>query len=693
MNHSLPMPRALRRNETRTIVLSLLAALGLTTAASGASPKVVTEGTLSVATGGTLLSGNTATFQEIFRQKKDGYGGLEDFTLSRMTDDSLLRFDARILPGNADYKVVGRWEKFDAYYVNASFQRFRTFTDGTGGELLPLSLALPYFNPELALDSTLISLELGNLKRGAVLWRLRYDRNSREGTKNSIRWGDSNLGAPTYAPRAFIPSYLMVDEVRDLVTAEASEKTETANWQVTGRYQHTKVNDTHVVRRRAGEPQDRYVTMRDGTEGNQVSGHAFYERIFSEKFRASAGGMLTTIDTNLTGNRIYGKSPDAQYAPNFAGQSGDGGYLGLDGNTQLKQYLGNINLYYQPTERISILPSIKYENLRQDSIEDHTDVSFTTGAAASTERAIEANNRNAWNEVTEDVEARYQRWANWSLSVRGQWNQGVGNIVEHSILRTNASDFIVHNSDYERIGQRYIASATWYARPGLTLAGQYNYRLKLANYTGIADNTSNLTTSKDRYPQYIVDNDIASHDANVRLTWRPSTQLSVTSRYAFQRADVTTAFDGLGKINNGRLRRQVITQSVTWNPTARLYITGAVNATFDQLWLPPHRLTIISDNNYVSTSLAAGYALGKVTDVYIDLSSYHAGNYRYNPEVTLPLNSTQTLESGFITWVRRHSDRVTYTAKYGHASNLDVTNGGQKNFRANVFYAKVQLKL
>src|SRR5205085_130460 len=134
--------------------------------------------------------------------------------------------------------------------------------------------------------------------------------------------------------------------------------------------------------------------------------------------------------------------------------------------------------------------------------------------------------------------------------------------------------------------------------------------------------------------------------------------------------------DGLPEIENGRLTRHVISQSATWNPTARLYLTGSVNVTYDQLEVPRNRFTFPSDNNYTSASLGAGYAIGKVTDLFLEANHYRADNYTDNPGITLPLNAGQKTQSAFLTWVRRQSDRLIYTAKYGYAINRDGMFGG-----------------
>ena len=671
----------------------LVTTFGLSIFATCLPAQVVTSGTIAVAGGGALLDGDQPAFQQRMRQRKDGYGGIEEFMWSRTTDDTLLRFDGRAMPGNEDYLFAARWEKFDAFYVEANYKQFRTFYDGSGGRFLPRDLTISWFNEGLELDRSYLSFEIGTLVPDRPQWRLRYDRMTRDGTKNSTRWGESNLAGQPFVPRAFIPSYLLVDETRDIFTAEVSQMTDDANWKVSGRHERTRIGNRHVTRRRALENPNRYGTMNEATEVDLFSGHGFYERIIHEKLRASAGGLITSIDTNISGSQIYGATPNAEYSPTFAQrQTGDVGYRGLIGGTRMKQYLGNLNVFYQPAKYWILRPGLKYEHLRTDGDEGHIDTDFGGGAAAAAiQRQIESGSRNSWNEFTEELEVRYTRWAKWTLDVRGQWNQGTGNLVEQSILLPNSTRVLDRETEYERFGQRYIVNASWHGRPGLTVAAQYNYRLKLADYDHRRDNTNNRA-GPDRYPAYIIDQDIESHDGNIRFSWRPKAMLGFVTRYAYQHSIITSTMDGLPEIQHGKLTRHVVTQTATWNPTARLFLSGALNMTYDQLEVPRHRLTMNSDNNYTSASLGAGYALGKVTDIYLDANHHRADNYTDNPAVTLPLNAGQMLQSAFLTWVRRHSDRVIYTAKYGYARNRDGTFGGLNDFDAHVFYAKVQYK-
>lgn len=656
-----------------------------------ASAQVVSGGSISFSAGGALQDGDRPAFQKFSGHKKAGYGGIEDFSWSRTTDSSLLRLELRALAGDEDYRLHVRWEKFDAYYIEANYRTFRIFTDGSGGLFRPRNLSFSYFDEALELDRSYLSFEIGTLAPDRPQFRLRYDRNTRDGVKNSLRWGDSNLAGQPFVPRAFSPSYLVVDEVRDVFTAEASQQTDTTNWKLVGRYERTRQDNHHVARRRPGEAQDRYVTQVEGRRTDHISGHGYYDRIINEQLRISAGGLATAIDSNLYGSKIYGGTPDAEYSATFARrQNGDVGYFGLTGDSQLRQYVANLNAVWQPAKYLTIRPGVKYDHLRVDGAESHTDTDFAGAASAAVQRQIEAANRTSWNEVTGDLEVRFSRWPSLSLYARGIWNAGEGTLVEQSILLPTRAPVIDQDTDYERQGERLLLNATWQVRSGLSVGVQFNHRTKTADYSSRRD--AAINTTNNRYPAYIIDQDIEARDVQAHVSWRPASVLSLVTRYAHQRSVITSTFANQPEIRNGILTRSVISQSASWTVTPRLYLTAAGSLTYDQLQVPRHRLTFFSDNNYTSVNLGGGYALGKVTDLQLDTYFYRADNYRDNPEVTLPLNSGQMVRSAYLTWIRRHSERLTFTAKYGYATNRDGTFAGYNNFNAHQLYGKVQYK-
>lgn len=122
----------------------------------------------------------------------------------------------------------------------------------------------------------------------------------------------------------------------------------------------------------------------------------------------------------------------------------------------------------------------------------------------------------------------------------------------------------------------------------------------------------------------------------------------------------------------------------------RLYLTANVNFTWDQLATPAYQFVLNSDNNYVNGTIGAGYALAKKDDIYVDHSFFRAKNYVDNANLSLPYGVDQKRQGTYLTWLRRQSDHLLYTVKYGYVTHRDNTWFGRNNFDAHVIYGRVQ---
>ena len=61
------------------------------------------------------------------------------------------------------------------------------------------------------------------------------------------------------------------------------------------------------------------------------------------------GGSFTTIDTDLSGSRIYGPTYNSQFSPTYPNsQARDEGFTGLTGGGNTKEYVANVNLMLTP---------------------------------------------------------------------------------------------------------------------------------------------------------------------------------------------------------------------------------------------------------------------------------------------------------------------------------------------------------
>lgn len=663
--------------------------LGAASTAAAAASSITTEGTLAFGGGGALLDGNRPAWQRTFQHQKDGYGGLEDFTLTRRTPDTLFRVEARAVLGDADYRLAARWERFDAFYVDAGHQTFRTFYDGSGGFFLPRSLSFDALEESLHIDRASWWFEIGTLTPSAPQWRLRYARQTRQGNKSSTRWGDSNLVGAPYTVRSIVPATFAIDETRDIVTLDVEQQTDETTWAAGARVERSRVANANYVRRRPTEPQSRYVTARDEIQTDLFTAHSFFERTVSEQLRYSAGGLISTLDTNTAGSRIDGPAFNAAYNATFAQrQAFDMGFYGLLGGTQLKQYIGNLNFVYEPRKHWSVRPTVKYEHLRKEGIADFIDTNVLFGTLAPVQNQVAANSANSWNEFTEEIEVRTTRWPGWVVDLRGLWSQGTGHLVEQSVIVPTQVRLIDRDTEYDRFGQKYTFNAAWYPKSGFTLSTQYYFKLRVNDYRATRDNTPDR--NPDRYPHYVIDQDLATHDVNLRVSWRPAARLAFVARYELQQSDIVSTLAGHPEEQTRNLTRHIAGLSSTWTATSRLYLTASLNRTSDRLETPVHRFNVTSESDYFNGSVAAGYALGKVTDLYLDYTFYRADNAVDHSLVTLPLDAEQRQDSVFLTWVRRHRPHLTYTGKLGYGANRDAMTGGINNYDAFMLYGKVQ---
>ncbi|HEY0946374.1 MAG TPA: hypothetical protein VGD81_13945 [Opitutaceae bacterium] len=657
---------------------------------SQTSPATI-EGVFAVGGGGFLQSGNRANFQSDLQHRKDGFGGIEEFRLTKeLSKDTIFTLDARALYGDEDYLFDARIVKEEVGYLTFGYQQFRVWYDGTGGYFPPTNTIIHLNNEDLYVDRGSFWFEAATTRADRPNLKIRYEHQFREGKKGSTIQGDYNV--PVFGTRSFVPSLYKLDETRDIVTVDLSREAEDYQWVVGARYDRSELDNQRRTNRQPGAAADRKVTSKDQTVTDMFSAHAYTERKFGEKFTFSTGGMITTLDTNLEGSRIYGQGYDPVYDPAyFRRQQRDEGFYDLGGGSQMKQYVFNANLVYQPAKHWTIRPALRFESTRTDTLAHFIETNVGAGPAfVSVGEELEADSDKDWTEFTESVEVRYTGIANWTHSLKAEWLQGDGELSEEIAEHTGVID-LDRDTDITRLTQKYAYTANWYARPGLSLAGQYYYKVRVNDNDNVRDST---VSTADRYPAYITDQDFETHDFNVRLSWRPASLVSLVTRYDYQNSTILSQEAGLGPVESSDYTSHIIAQSVTVNPIPRLYVTASANVTFDQVATPAIDTGIVKngDNNYFNASLGAGYALSDRDDLYADYYRYQADNYINNSAVSMPYGADEEQDVATLTWVRRQSEHLIYTFKYTYANFTDRAAGGSRDYEAHGLYGKVQYR-
>ena len=645
------------------------------------------EGSISVSGGGTFLDGNRAAFEQRFRTEKSGFGGLESLRYRREGDHSSFALDSHLIAGDADYGLSGQWTYCETSYVDFGYRRYRIFYDGSGGYFAPSASFFPIYDDKLHVDRERLWLEIGFKPTDLPRLKLRYERLTRQGLKPSSEWGDTNLTGNRGA-RAIVPSFLELDEARDIVSLDANHETDDSAWVAGLRYERTALDNARQNFRRPQEPAARAVTTTDVTSSDLFSAHGYYERRFSPRLLASAGAITTALDTNIEGDRIYGPDYNPVFNPLLASrQPADLGFLDLTGGTRLKQHVFNLTAVHQPSEHWRIRPAIRYENLQTDGMSSFIATNVANNLA-TTQLGSEAVSEKQEDKLTGTLEVRYTGRPAWSHSFRAEWNHAAGDLEETLFNSATRARQLDRLTDYTRTAQKYALASQWYARPGLTFTSEYYYKLRLNDYDAVRDSTS--VSAFDRYPVFITNQDFATHDFNLRTTWRAAPTLSFVTRYDLQYSTITTSFIDRPEIRNARQTAHIISESVSWTPHTRLYVLASGNLTYDQLATPAAPFILNSDNNYLNASLSAGYVLSEKTDLVLDANHYSARNFADNSAISLPYGADQKTESVSLTAVIRQSEHLVCTLKYRYAEHTDLTAGHRNDFRAHSVYAKTE---
>jgi outer membrane receptor protein involved in Fe transport len=90
--------------------------------------------------------------------------------------------------------------------------------------------------------------------------------------------------------------------------------------------------------------------------------HAFSESRLSPKFLLTTGYSFTTLDSDISGYRIYGPNYDPDFAQRLPNPDS---FDNLVGGSQLDQHVANLNLMWNLTDHLVLIPSLRVE--KQDT--------------------------------------------------------------------------------------------------------------------------------------------------------------------------------------------------------------------------------------------------------------------------------------------------------------------------------------
>lgn len=692
-------------SSSRPVVLvcsGLLFAASLLAAAEKKEPPL--ENNIDFSYGYTSLDGDRPAYQKNLQLNEGGFGGIEDLYLTKALNDSTnLVLKGRALAGNNDYLFDLTITKDEVGYLKAGYKEYRVWYDGSGGYLPSKLFTKSLYDEDLAIDRGNLWFEFGYTAEDKPHFILRYDLFTREGTKDSTHWGDTGLAVSAAATRGLLPTFWKIDEKRHQLNAELGQTKDSQTWALAVRSDKGDYTNSRNISRRAGEAgQDRKITAKEGQDYDLFQVRGSYENRIHEKLMVTTAVARTTIDTTLSGSRIYGADFDPVYDGAFVNrQQRDEGFFDLHGTSEMKQTIGTLSARYEPTKHVVVVPSARFETIDWSNSVHFEETNFGGGTArAPTVEAVGADSEKDWEVVAGALEVRYTGLKHTSLNFKAEWTDSEGNLTEERILEpgtTHQAISIDRDTRFERQSQKYAATASWYLRPGTTLAAQYYYKVRANDYRNTRDNT---VSTSDRYPAYLANQDFETNDFNVRLSTKLGAQLRSVTRYDYQRSTITSQDIGLSFDESANMTSHIVSQTLSWTPRPRWYVQGSANLVWDTLRTPAAPLTgaagglvANSDSNYTYFGLGGGYVIDEQSDIFLDYTRTESnGSFTDNSVKTVAYGSEFTTQLASVTWSRKLDRRTSVSLKYAYAKNDDAVSGGNADYEAHMIYGKVQYR-
>jgi hypothetical protein len=640
---------------------------------------------------GVLIDGSEAEFMRRHGIDRTISGGIEDFHYERnLSKESTMSIDGRGIFDSHDYflKLEVDREKFGKWELG--YKEFRTWYDGSGG-FYPQGGGQWFrlYDPELKLDrgEAWFKAELAIPDLPVLEFEYMYE--FRNGQKDSLHWGDTTFGG--LGTHKIVPSFRDINERRDIFDVNLKHDIDITSYKVGLTYETTADANKLYVRRNPGQSIDRSITTREIQQGDSFNFYGSTETWFSENLLLSTGYSLRTLDTDIGGDFIYGTGYDAPFDARFPGrQTNDSGFLDLEGGSQKKQAIVNINGMLIPSEKWTVISGVRIEADDTDGFAHHL---ISSSSGVTTRTYVDGRNDVDLIKVSENAELRYTGFTNWVFFVRGGWDENQINVSE-SLRNPDTSVYTFRReTETDRLGQKYTAGANWYPMKKLNLGGQYYHRINSVSYNHLDDTT--LATGGDRYPAFIDKQEFETDDLNLRVKWRVLSNLTSVSRYDFQETSIVSTMSGLASQESGRTTSHIWGETLSWNPLSRLYLQGGINYALNRTETPLNGYfgaVQEAKNNYLVSTFSSGYGIDDKTDIYLQYNYYHAfDNYYDNSEFGLPLGSAAEENQVILKLDRRISDTIHWTGQYGFFSNSDKLYGGNKDYDAHMLYSSINI--
>jgi hypothetical protein len=690
--------------------------------------------------GGLSVNGDAAQFKQEHRISGDIFGGISDLHLEQAVGKKgQLTIDGHAMFDNHDYDVKLDLSFPGVGYIRGGYTEFRSWYDGNGGFSPGNGQFFTPPDQEMELDRGEAWVELGLRMPNLPEITLHYSHLFRDGRKDSTIWGDTTLtGLAVNPTRKIAPAFRDINETRDIFSADILQNFGKTDIGLGMRYEHSEVDDRLQLERNAGQlppvvaapGAQRFITDNGRNNLDSFNGHVTAETRFSDSLWFTSAYSYSTLDSDISGTRIIGAGYDSMYGdPILTLQSNDHGVLNLSGVSQVNEHVANLNLMWLPAKKLTVLAAFRYTREDQDSASSFLD----SNTAANTAPFTATNPAGGFHQITpvlrsgdtaesfnnfaESLELRYTGIDNWVFYARGEWEEEDGNVHEH-IVAAGPVDQGSMNKDTDMLMQKYTVGLNWYPTTTLNVSGQYYHKSVDYDNHFISELATPPVVGSER-SQRLLSQELDTDDVNFRVTWRPKLPpklgtIAFVTRYDYVHGTIDGMWGispagtpGVGLTGTTLAEQQsavitnhVISESVTWNPCARLYLQGNLSYVLNETDTPadfnliPNTSPTVLDfkNDYWTASGAAGFVLDQKTDLRAEYSYYRADNSQNNFLVAQPYGMGATEHTVSASISRQITKNVRLKVQYSYFNYTDQLFGGHNNYEAHSVFSTLQFR-
>jgi hypothetical protein len=682
--------------------------------------------------GGAFISGDDQGFMRRTQTNGDFYGGIDTAQLSyELNDSTTLTLDGHALPGMEDYEINIDLEKTDVGYVKAGFKQFRTWYDASGGYLeganMEASEVGSLLDDERSIDRGEIYFEAGLRMEDIPEITFSYRHLYRDGDKDSTCWGDTRANTAWSGPGTSSPAFKLmpavwdIDETTDIFELDVEHTLGNTDLGAGMVYETYSLDNSRYTPRWGTKPsappptatgtsnQVLDVNITEKTDADIFAGNIHSVTRFSDKAWLSFAASYSSMDTDIDGgSREYGAywALPGQIIPGPSTGSAakrDYAYDQMTGGSNVSQFITNLNFMWVPVTDLTITPSLRYEN---ESVDTYSN--FRAYNTNQTWQGLqELGSYTDMDSTTGAVDIRYTGLANVVLYGKGLWGQEKEDILRED--RILPGEFL--DSDVDIDEQEYVIGANWYALRNLSFAVQGFHSERdqaLDHEVGNQPKSPNSAPGgANNFRPIMTEHNVEVDDINLRMTWRPLSNVSLVTRYDYQHSEFEN--EGINWsppnspiiydiIESGDIKSHILSQSVTWNPMERMYVQGSVSWATSETDTP-EQYTGDSDSDYVVGSITSGYSIDAKTELTASYSYFTASNYvnsvGYTGVDTIGYGLETSEHSISLTLTRVLTENMICNLRYGFiTSNTDGADqsGGYDDFDAHMVSTGLQVR-